>query len=160
MSNPGRAITLYEFSRLFSKAWHKGLTPENIISGFRVTGVYPFDRSVINAAVGKKTEACSSFEPASLAERTGLHYIPLYSPARQPNTTLAKTSDLSLAHQSLLNFSTTSLEDSLFQCEDDVRHNLPLQTTMSLSKFFIKPIPPNKIPTKHGKSCGKVMTST
>ena len=72
MRNPGRTVTPYEFSRLFSKACYKGLTPENIISGFRVTGVCPFDRSVINAAIGKKTDACSSFEPASLAERTEL----------------------------------------------------------------------------------------
>ena len=95
--------------------------------------------------MGKKTDACSSFEPASLAERTELRYIPL---ARQPKTTLVKTPDLSLAHQSSFNFSTGSLEDSLFQYEDDVQHTVPLQATTSLNKFLIKPIPPNKLPTK------------
>ena len=77
--NPGRTVTLYEFSRLFSKAWFKALTMENIISSFRITGVCPFNRSATKTASEKNR--FSSFEPDSLAKRTGLSYIPLYSPA-------------------------------------------------------------------------------
>ena len=43
-SNPGKVITRYQFSLLFGRAWFKSVTPVNIISGFRVTGVYPVNR--------------------------------------------------------------------------------------------------------------------
>ena len=34
-SNPGRAISKFQFSKLFSEAWSKGMSINNIISGFR-----------------------------------------------------------------------------------------------------------------------------
>ena len=42
--NPGKVVTLRQFSLLFNCAWMKAMTPHNIISGFRVTGVYPTNR--------------------------------------------------------------------------------------------------------------------
>ena len=51
----------------------KSMTIRNIMSGFRVTGVYPVNRNAL-----KVTE-----EPAeSLAAAAGLAFIPLYSPAK------------------------------------------------------------------------------
>ena len=46
-ANPGRAVTKFLFSKLFSEAWSKGMTISNICSGFRCTGIYPFDPSAI-----------------------------------------------------------------------------------------------------------------
>ena len=46
-TNPGKIVTIYTFSQLFAKAWHKAMTPQNIVSGFRVTGVYPVNRRAI-----------------------------------------------------------------------------------------------------------------
>ena len=45
--NPGRVITKYQFSSLFSTAWYKAVRPENIVSGFRKVGVCPFDSTAI-----------------------------------------------------------------------------------------------------------------
>jgi len=45
--NPGAVITKYNFSKLFSKAWLKSLSPHNLISGFKNCGVHPFDRTAI-----------------------------------------------------------------------------------------------------------------
>ena len=45
--NPGRVVTKYQFSSLFSVAWYKAIKPENLISGFRKTGICPFDSSAI-----------------------------------------------------------------------------------------------------------------
>ena len=45
--NPGRVVTKYQFSSLFSAAWYKAIRPENIISGFRKVGIYPFNSSAI-----------------------------------------------------------------------------------------------------------------
>lgn len=40
--NPGKVVTLYQFSKLFASAFFmKAMTPRNISSSFRVTGVFP-----------------------------------------------------------------------------------------------------------------------
>ena len=44
VNNPGKVVTRYQFSLLFNCVWMKAMTPHNIISGFRVTGIYPIDR--------------------------------------------------------------------------------------------------------------------
>ena len=50
---------------------------ENLVSGFRFCGVYPFNRDA-----QRPKSPSENFNPSSLAKRTGLKYIPLYSPAR------------------------------------------------------------------------------
>ena len=72
--NPGKRVTRFNFSQLFSLAWMKSMTMKNIVSGFRVTGVYPVNRR----AVEKQKE----LSKLSLPEATGLAYIPLYSPTK------------------------------------------------------------------------------
>ena len=44
----GRVVTKFQFSSLFSTAWYKATRPENIISGFRKVGIYPFDATAIS----------------------------------------------------------------------------------------------------------------
>ncbi len=83
--NPGRVITRYQFSALFHRAWVRGMTMLNVISGFRSTGVFPLNRKALAPAA--KPPPKPRFNPASLAERTGLQYIPLYSPARRSQDT-------------------------------------------------------------------------
>ena len=45
--NPGKLVTIYQFSELFVAAWQKAMTPRNITSGFRATGVFPVNRDTI-----------------------------------------------------------------------------------------------------------------
>ena len=45
-AHPGRVITKYQFSHLFSKAWLKSLTPANI-SGFKSCRIYTFNSKAI-----------------------------------------------------------------------------------------------------------------
>ena len=71
--NPGKVVSRYSFSKIFSEAWMKSMTIRNIMSGFRVTGVYPVNRNALKVA-----EAPSE----SLAATAGLAFIPLYSPAK------------------------------------------------------------------------------
>ena len=75
--NPGRVVTRFEFSRLFHNAWDRSMTMVNVTAGFRATGVYPFSRNISSNPVPLN----SPFNPASLAEKTGLGYIP-HSPSR------------------------------------------------------------------------------
>ena len=46
-NNPGIGISKLNFSPLFAKAWLKGLTPANIMAGFKKCGIYPFNREAI-----------------------------------------------------------------------------------------------------------------
>ena len=47
LQNPGRSITRCDFSRLFSEALSKSVTVKNVMSGFKMTGLCPFDKSAI-----------------------------------------------------------------------------------------------------------------
>ena len=88
-SNPGRTVSRYDFCELFAKAWYKSLTMPNIINSFKATGVCPLNRMAIS--LPDDEDGFSSFKPSSLTEKTGLAYIPLYSPARPRATHLSGT---------------------------------------------------------------------
>ena len=59
--NPGKIITKFNFSSLFSEAWYAAVTPINIMVGFRKAGVYPFDPE----AVTLSTPAAGPFPETS-----------------------------------------------------------------------------------------------
>ena len=46
LENPGRPITIYDLAPIMSTAWDRAATPVNIKSGFRSTGIHPFDTNV------------------------------------------------------------------------------------------------------------------
>ena len=41
--NPGKVVSKFQFSKLFSGVWSKGMTISNITMGFHNTGIYPFN---------------------------------------------------------------------------------------------------------------------
>ncbi len=65
-SNPGKVETRFQFSQLFSKAWLRGMSMSNTFTGFRMTGMYPFDRYALRPQDDKKK---------SIAEKNGLKFI-------------------------------------------------------------------------------------
>lgn len=68
-SHPDQVVSRFNFSALFARAWAKAMTMPNILAGFRVTGVFPFDRNVL---IPKPQQ--------SSVQNVGLEYIPLLSP--------------------------------------------------------------------------------
>jgi len=46
--NPGSVISKLNFNLVFRDAWLNTITPANVVSGFRKTGVYPFNRHAIS----------------------------------------------------------------------------------------------------------------
>jgi len=62
--NPGKVITKYVFNEVFSKEWLKAISPERIISGFRVCGIYPFNPTAI---LSKYPESFSKKDASSNA---------------------------------------------------------------------------------------------
>ncbi|XP_034825562.2 uncharacterized protein [Maniola hyperantus] len=45
--NPTKKINKARFNPIFTKVWAKSVTPENIINGFRATGLFPLDPNAI-----------------------------------------------------------------------------------------------------------------
>ena len=165
--NPGRVVSRFDFSALFSEAWKLSMTPKNIISGFQVTGVYPFDR---NRVLVQLQESGSKFKPENLIQSTGLAYIPLYSPVcKQSRPDTLSDGDLHVLRQS--HSSDLLAGDDLdFYCDNSLlerslsegnisRDSTPFKRATSISRFLNTPCVPSKITTKNTKSCGKVLTS-
>ena len=44
VSHPGKVVSNYNFSKLFSKAWMESMTCTNIVAGFHTTGIFPVNR--------------------------------------------------------------------------------------------------------------------
>ena len=57
--NAGTAVTIYQVAALFTRSYLKSLTPENIISGFKKTGIWPFDRTVFDHLFTENTAPVS-----------------------------------------------------------------------------------------------------
>ena len=88
-------VNKLNFSALFSEAWVQALTPKNILSGFHTTGVYPPDRSAIKLP-GEKT--------LDLAQKTGIAYIPLYTPAKRRISDLTSVASSAISEDELEDF--------------------------------------------------------
>ena len=52
--NPGRVITKFDFSALLNLAWGKTMVPNVICSGFKRSGIYPFNPQAIDYGVDTK----------------------------------------------------------------------------------------------------------
>ena len=62
VNNPGKVITENNISELLGKAWPQALTPNNLISGFVKTGIYPLNPSKIS---DKELAPSTVFEPSN-----------------------------------------------------------------------------------------------
>lgn len=46
LSHPGQTLSIYDLAPICMKAWDRSATPSNIKSGFRCTGIWPFDKTI------------------------------------------------------------------------------------------------------------------
>ena len=128
----------------------------------------------------EEEDGFSSFKPSSLTEKTGLAYIPLYSPARPrvthssgtheavtatkshlhtPHQYTPASNDRSLSCMTPLSYSEPNLFDQSFTSSKTPTMSVPLPCASTISKFLEIRSRPSQIPTKHGKSAGRVLTS-
>ena len=162
--NPGRVVTRLDFNQLFAKAWYKAMTGQNIINSFKVTGVYPFNREVICSAPGiDKREKYTLFKPEALAKRTGLAYIPLYSPSSKPKLESLPSVTITLPDSVIGRESNvTEDSDSGEESSDDGMFYgslVPKRTATNISEFFKLPEHPSKMSNQHQKNMGSILTS-
>lgn len=64
ISNPSRTITIYDIAGLFGIAYLKAFSPENIINGFKYTGIWPINRHIFT----EDDFLCSYVTDRNLAE--------------------------------------------------------------------------------------------
>ena len=149
--NPGKQITRFEFSKLFSQAWYKSMTMPNIVASFKVTGICPFNRNIMPPEEEVNVE--------SLAERTGLAYVPLFSPipSRLSHITSCRQNAKSTTFKEL-SLSLSFSEPDLSQIDPSPQCLPPLRSATKISKFLNEPLPPSKLPTSKPKSTGRVLT--
>ena len=94
INNPGRTMTIYDIPQLVSRAYPLAMTPSNISSGFRCTGIYPLNCDIFTDAdfapsyVTDREQPANQF-PEQLAKQL----------SEQPNKQLPEMAqDLSLIH--------------------------------------------------------------
>lgn len=59
-SHPGHTMTIYDIPGIVAEAFPKATTPTNIMAGFRVTGIWPFNRDIFTD---------DEFAPSSVTDR-------------------------------------------------------------------------------------------
>ena len=158
-----------DFCGLFSNAWYKAMTPQNITASFKVTGICPYNRSSIQLG-GVDKKSFSTFNPANLVAESGLKYIPFYSPTSKPRCTPngIERNEAVLHHSPYVNSENSgsnfeaddsSLEVSSVSKFPHEKGTVAARQSTTISKFLVQPLPPSALPTKHVKSSGKVLTS-
>ena len=135
-SHPGQVVTRHQFSAIFQRVWSKSMTMTNIIAGFRVAGVYPVNRLAVSGR-GKTVSE-------SLAERTGLEFIPLYSPSHRRNHAIKPA----------LTF--TAEEIALFQTRFEEGYDLNDQRYRRWLRMYH---PETKSPSSQGEDVNYLSTS-
>ena len=92
--NPGKVVSRFSFSQVFHRAWTRGMTMHNVITGFRITGVFPVNRDAVLPSPPQL--ASPKLVSKELTEKTGVSFIPLYSPVvkkKQPHNFMTFSDD-------------------------------------------------------------------
>ena len=137
--NPGRVVSRYDFSSLFHQAWDNSMSIGNIKSGFRITGICPFNKRAITLP---GEDHFSSFDPDLLGKQTGIKYIPLYS-SSPIHSTASRCNDRCSGDDD-------SSDDSPARRLD---YHSPVFSTM-----LVLPEAPSRLRTKYPKSSGRTLT--
>ncbi|XP_067437844.1 uncharacterized protein [Thunnus thynnus] len=70
-TNPGKTATIYDIPGLVKEAFMSAMTPRNIISGFKITGIFPFNRDIFpdeDYAPSMVTDRSNPEEPSNCAD--------------------------------------------------------------------------------------------
>ena len=91
--NPERVVSKHQYSTLFSASWYRAMTVRNIVAGFKITGVYPFNPKAIVVQGG-------SDKTPSVTETTGMVYI--FSQPRRSQSSICDSLESSISLTSSL----------------------------------------------------------
>ena len=180
-NNPGKVVTRFQFSELFSHAWAEAMVPRNISAGFKAAGVYPLDSAAFVAHTAA-SDSNSSPLPSS-----SLKFVPMYSPIAPKNRraqsfTQEEKENFQQRYDEGYDLSSDPKyfswlhihypDEAKRLCElivDPTEEPRNQQTASAvegvirksgLSKLLEPPKPPAKCVPPAKKSCAKVLTST
>ena len=46
LNHPGRTLSIYDVAGVSTQAYHKAFTPENVVAGFKKSGIFPLNRDI------------------------------------------------------------------------------------------------------------------
>ena len=93
-ANPGKIVTQFTFSALLNEAWGKTMVPNIISSGFKRSGIYPFNPNAIDYSIyGSMFEKQSHSETSSIPTNTS---SVTKSSEKQPQKVFQPTSKTSI----------------------------------------------------------------
>ncbi|KAJ3650072.1 hypothetical protein Zmor_021780 [Zophobas morio] len=103
-----RRITRYHFEEVFRQAWAKTVVPENAISGFRATGLFPYNPGAIpeytceihESNIQKKHEVIANSQ-----NKTNSNQQTIDEPQAGPSHSLEEEQDKSTCHEAVESFS-------------------------------------------------------
>ena len=72
--NPGKVVTIYQFSRYFAAAYKQAMTRENIVSEFKKCGVYPLNRHAITIPGERPVQKASLSLALNLTRKSGISF--------------------------------------------------------------------------------------
>lgn len=79
--HPGKCLTIYDIPGIVRETFPKAVTPSNIISGFKVAGIWPLNRDIFTdedylpSYVTDRPEPSSSSQPSCNIETSSTQYI-------------------------------------------------------------------------------------
>ncbi|XP_046963332.1 uncharacterized protein LOC124532470 [Vanessa cardui] len=130
LRHPGVPVTIYNIAELLGEAFEKAMTPINIKSGFRKTGIFPFDRNIFTS---------EDFMPSEITNRTLESSASLLLQHEQTaNQTTASEISLMQENEQSLNRPSTS-KNSEEQNEQLSNQNTAPETLLSLQQNFEEP---------------------
>ncbi len=145
-NNPGKVVSISQFSELFASAWSKAMTPQNILSSFRATGVHPVNRGAIEIPGEKRN--LKSTPMADIAKSHGISYLPLYSPAPRRHPAAPLPSSLEFTEEEERRFQ--KRYDEGYDIPGDSRYEAWLQRSYPHDDSLTMELFPHVVPTYSG----------
>ena len=142
-ANPGKIVTIYQFSKLFAAAFIRAFTPQNVISSFRLTGVFPPNRRAIPIPGFSGESGTAPLTPtAKLAKAKGIRFLPLFGSSKTDSSQLASSRSLIFTEEEVKRFERWYEEGYDLDTDDryikwlKVYHKHPVRSSSALETSF------------------------
>ena len=187
--NPGEVVSRFTFSKILGRSWERCMRLSNVQAGFKVTGVYPFDREAAFKQINMPSGVAKSFSlpyqpmfsPAPRKKKAAAIHVDLvrysedddisseesFSDVRAVHTPVGGSFDYESAarepgfgeHAKMPPYTSTGDTDD--NSSSDTDRVTPLIYCSQTKKMLKTPIPPpRKVDPLKVKSCGKILTSS
>ncbi|ESN96787.1 hypothetical protein HELRODRAFT_163910 [Helobdella robusta] len=165
-NNPGRSMTIYDIPEIVNKAFSQAATPVNICSGFRVAGVYPFQRDIFQddeytlSYTTDHLEMCSKITERQNGEPVTANETPTTIQTSFVASTIVSTANLKPTN----NFSTNPERDTVLtqisrktakvsEKQKKSKNNIPIITSDDNTPCHFCGILANVPPFENWKEC-------